>query len=224
MPYTAVLFDFDGTLAETRVDFPLMARKVEALAGAYLDPVPPNGHGRPVLERLDELAGAVEAEHDAETAREFHTRGRFLIMDMELAGARAGRLFPFARGLLADLRGRGVLTGVVTRNCTPAVIELFPDVAREADVFLAREDVARPKPDPAHLRLALERLGVEPGRAVLVGDHALDAQSARAMGMDACGAASGRLSEADLAEAGARFTAADAAACIDLLRGQGLLP
>lgn len=40
-----------------------------------------------------------------------------------------------------------------------------------------------PKPDPAPFRLALARLGVEPGRALHVGDEPADEQGARAAGM-----------------------------------------
>ncbi|HZO62613.1 MAG TPA: HAD-IA family hydrolase, partial [Gaiellaceae bacterium] len=39
------------------------------------------------------------------------------------------------------------------------------------------------KPDPAPFRLALDRLGVEPGRAVHVGDEPEDEQGSGAAGM-----------------------------------------
>ena len=39
------------------------------------------------------------------------------------------------------------------------------------------------KPDPAVLRLALERLGADPGRALHVGDEDVDEEAARAAGM-----------------------------------------
>ena len=39
------------------------------------------------------------------------------------------------------------------------------------------------KPDPAPFRLALDRLGVESGRALHVGDEPEDEQGARAAGM-----------------------------------------
>jgi phosphoglycolate phosphatase-like HAD superfamily hydrolase len=38
------------------------------------------------------------------------------------------------------------------------------------------------KPDPLHLHLALERLGVSPADAVMVGDHVMDVLGGKAAG------------------------------------------
>jgi phosphoglycolate phosphatase-like HAD superfamily hydrolase len=48
---------------------------------------------------------------------------------------------------------------------------------------LGPEDVARPKPAPDMLRVALERLGVAPARALYVGDMGVDVETARAAGV-----------------------------------------
>ena len=50
-----------------------------------------------------------------------------------------------------------------------------------------RSEVARVKPHPDHLLCALERLSVEPTRAVMVGDHWMDVQAGRAAGMATVG-------------------------------------
>ncbi len=48
------------------------------------------------------------------------------------------------------------------------------------------EDVARHKPDPEGVELALDRLGVLPKQALLVGDTAADIEAARAAGCPSC--------------------------------------
>ncbi len=56
------------------------------------------------------------------------------------------------------------------------LLELFDTVVTSARAGAA-------KPDPAIFRLALDELGVEPGRAVHVGDEPLDEEGARAAGL-----------------------------------------
>lgn len=221
-PFEALVLDFDGTLAELNIDFTDMKRRLAALGEAYLGDAPASD-GLPALEWIDRLAGLIEQVEGRDTALEFGTRARFLVMDMELAAARQGGLFPFARPALADLRARGLRTAIITRNCTAAVRIVFPDVRDAVDCFLAREDVTRPKPDPAHPAAALKALGVSPRRALMVGDHTLDIATGLAAGMAAAGVATGRIPEAELASAGALFTAPDLPALLARLAADGLL-
>ncbi|EPR39785.1 HAD-superfamily hydrolase, subfamily IA, variant 3 [Desulfovibrio sp. X2] len=217
----ALILDFDGTLAELCLDFDEMKRRLGALAESYLDAAPAPG-ARPALEWLDELTGRIAEAEGRDTALEFNSRARFLIMDMELAAARQGRLFPFTRPALAELRAAGLGLAVITRNCSPAVNIVFPDIRDFVDVFLAREDVARTKPDPLHARTALAALDVAPGCALMVGDHPLDMATAHAAGMHAAGVASGRVDEAGLLAAGADLTAPDLPGLLALLRCRNL--
>lgn len=218
----ALVLDFDGTLAELTIDFADMKRRLTALAAAYLGGEPGND-GLPALEWLELAVTRVEASEGRDTALEFGTRARFLIMDMELAAARQGSLFPFAKAVLAELRERGLRTAVITRNCTAAVKIVFPEICSAVDCFLAREDAPRPKPDPAHPRAALLALGVAAERAMMVGDHTLDIATGLSAGMPAAGVATGRVSEADLAAAGAVFTAPDLPALLGRLEAERLI-
>ena len=91
---------------------------------------------------------------------------------------------PGAEETVARLRARGLRLAVVANwDCAlPEHLErvgllgLFDTV-----VTSARAGVA--KPDPAIFRLALDELGVEPDRAVHVGDEPLDEEGARAAGL-----------------------------------------
>jgi phosphoglycolate phosphatase len=217
--FQALLFDFDGTLSRLTIDFALMRRKVSALAEAFLGE-PPDPSEAPVLEWLDEIAAEI-AEMDGDLAKQFHTRGRLVVQATELDAAREAELFPSTRPLLADLRAAGVKTGVLTRNSTAAVKRVFPDIAACCDAFLAREDVPRVKPHPDHAQALLARIGVAPGRALLVGDHPLDIETARRAGLAAAAVISGHGSRQDLAAAGPDFLAEDCPALVAQLRGQG---
>lgn len=222
LPLRALLFDFDGTLSRLTIDFALLRRKIAALAEPFLGEAPEPSE-LPVLEWLDELAAEIR-EFDEDLSREFHTRGRLVIQATELDAAREARLFPFTRPLLAELRAGGVKTGILTRNSTAAVKAVFPDVASCCDAFMAREDAPRVKPDPAHALALLARLEVEPGRALLVGDHPLDIRTARNAGLRAAAVTSGHADSETLSGAAPDYLAEDCPALMDRLRAEGALP
>ncbi len=220
MNITALVFDFDGTLAELNIDFAAMRVAAEALARGlgFAGPWP----GGYLLEQVDEVAAAL--------GNGFRARAQGLIMEAEMEAARRGRLFGFSRELLSQARARGYCLAVISRNCGPAIRQVFPQVDQMCDVFLPREAVARTKPDPAHPLAALARLGVPPARAAMIGDHPMDVTTALAAGCLAVGVASGRVGPEELKAAGAGLVLPDASGLLEALavrvsppgRGQGL--
>jgi len=218
----AILFDFDGTLSSLTLDFDRLRRKITALAEPFLGEEP-EPSTLPVLEWLDELAGEIR-EFDHALGQEFHCRGRLVIQATELDAARESELFPFTRPMLASLRACGIKTGILTRNSTAAVKVVFPDIAACCDAFVAREDTPRVKPDPAHALAVLARLNVAPERALLVGDHPLDIQAARAAGLYSAAVESGHSSREALAAAHPDYLARDCAELMTLLCAEHPLP
>lgn len=196
-PFTALVFDFDGTLAELTIDFDLLRTRITALAEAMLDERP-EPSPLPVLEWLDELACLARARLGRDAALELHCRGRLIVQATELDAARHGLLFDFARPVLERLSRTGVATAVITRNSTAAVRRVFPDIADCCGAFLAREDAPELKPRPGHLLAALDRLGVAPDQALMIGDHFLDIQTGQGAGCRTAAVATGRLTEAEL--------------------------
>jgi phosphoglycolate phosphatase len=181
----AVVFDFDGTLAHQVIDFTEMKRRVAAAASAWLGRRPePNG--TPALEWIEELARDIEVGQ-AGQGRRFFDAAHAVIRDMECEAASRGGLFPFVRKMLRDLGGRGVDTAIITRNCAQAVEAVFPDALDYCRAVLPREAVARVKPDPGHLRSAMEILGALPETTLMVGDHPLDIETGRRAGTRTAG-------------------------------------
>lgn len=222
MKLDAIIFDFDGTLAQLTLDFTLMKRKLAALYEAYTEERP-ELPDTPALEWLNELAEDIEAYEGREMGLEFHSRGRLIIQATELDAARDSTLLPFTRDLLVDLRQRGIKTGIITRNSTAAVKVVFPDIERCCDVFLPREEVSAVKPDPMHLLTALEKLGVAPEHALMVGDHTMDVETGKRASTRTAGVASGSLDEPTLKAGGADLVAVDAGVLMDLLKDEGYI-
>ena len=157
----AWIFDMDGTLTLAAHDFAAFKR----------------GHGlpldRPILEALADLPPA--------EARILHERLAAWEEDVASRAAAA----PDALPLLRALHARGRRLGVLTRN-SRRVADLTLQAAGLAsffadDAILGRDDAA-PKPAPDGVRLLLERWGVPPDRAVMVGDYRFDREAGRAAG------------------------------------------
>jgi putative hydrolase of the HAD superfamily len=99
-------------------------------------------------------------------------------------GAIAFAAMPGALETVAGLRTRGLEVAVVS-NWDIGLAEHLERIGA-ASLFSAvvtSAEAGAAKPDPAVFRLALERLGVEPARALHVGDEAADEEGARGAGM-----------------------------------------
>ena len=85
---------------------------------------------------------------------------------------------------LGVLRARGLKLAVVSNwDCSlPERLETL-DLLSFFDTVVTSAEAGVPKPDPAPFRLALERLGTAPDRALHVGDEPSDEQGAAAAGM-----------------------------------------
>jgi len=77
------------------------------------------------------------------------------------------------------------------------------------DVATSSEDVSTAKPSPDLVRLALERSGVGPDEAVMVGDSVWDVKAAAAANVACVGVLSGGISADVLREAGAAAVYSD---------------
>lgn len=209
---SAVVFDFDGTLAELNIDFPAVYLRIFELADRFgVDRSRVTKHY--LIEQIDQMAGQLGDG----AGRDFSAAATKLVVDEELASAKSASLFPGTRGLLAALRARGLKTGLVTRNCEAAVRTVFPDVEELVDAFVPRERTARVKPDPAHLDRTLGLLSVAAGRAALVGDHPIDIESAIRSGMIPVGVTTGKVGADQLKEAGAVLVLASAEDLLEYL-------
>lgn len=182
----AVLFDLDGTLVETNIDFPLMKRTVVALAAE--EGVETDGlDGMDILAAVEEAAGRLRARGACAGSVRYREQAFAALEEIELRHARQTREIPFARELVCRLRERGIRVGVVTRNCRRASEMSLEIVRIRPDVMVCREDAREHKPHPEQLHLALDALGVRAERSIMVGDHLMDISSGQAAGSKTIG-------------------------------------
>lgn len=173
----AVLYDFDGTLADSTE---LIMRCYRHTMRTHLGDVPPDdvwlsGFGMTLESQIDRFArDADEAQAMLDTYRS-HQNG---LHDDLL------RPFADAAQTVAELERRGYGLAIVTskhRRAAMKGMELC-GLVRHFDVIVTPEDVAEPKPHPEPVLLALEKLGVAPHEALFVGDSPHDIASGRAAG------------------------------------------
>lgn len=177
----AVLFDMDGTLVETDIDFVLMKQEMLALANRF-GVMDTKLEGMDILLIVDEIVARLEAEsrlHDAQRAKDEALKTLEMI---EMFHAQTARPMPGAAELLEALKYQGIKTGIITRNCRSVAEISLTKTKLSTDVLLTRDDVVNTKPHPDHIRHALALLDVRPYEAVMVGDHWMDVMGGRAAG------------------------------------------
>lgn len=179
-PPRAVLFDFDGVLADTENVHVAAWERTFALMG--LD-VPPEVCARAAEEDDRAFFGGLLAERGVEDGDVEGWVGRKQELTRMLL-ADAPRLYPGVVDLVGRLEGKttlAVVTGTWRENA--AIVLEAAGLAGAFALVVGKEDARRPKPDPAIYRAALRRLRVEAGDAVALEDSPSGLSSARAAGI-----------------------------------------
>ena len=202
MAYRAAVFDLDGTLLNTLAD--LADSGNELLASYDMAPHPEPafryfvGNGsRKLMERI--LPGKSPEQID-------EALGRYkAIYEKHLTA----KTTPYAgiSETLSALKARGVRMAVCTNKHISAAEALirkyFP--ADTFDTFEGDRPGVPRKPDPAHVRIVLEKMGVRPEETVYLGDSGVDMQTAVNAGALPVGVLWGFREKDELMENGAQI-------------------
>jgi phosphoglycolate phosphatase len=181
LPVRAVLFDLDGTLADTAADLAAalnrirIDRKLAPLALPELRPHASDGT-RGMLG-----AGLGIGRDDPE----FPVLKDVFLAYYEAALCERSRLFPGAEQVLSEIERRGIRWGIVTNKAARFTLPLLEELklAQRAATIVCGDTTPQSKPHPGPLLHAAAALGIDASACVYVGDAERDVLAARAARM-----------------------------------------
>jgi len=180
-PIRAVLFDLDGTLADTAPDLARALNRVRIDRG--LAPVPASqlrsssSHG---ARGLIGTGMGVAPDHP-----DYHALRDAFLAHYETALCVDTVLFAEVGALLDAIEARALKWGIVTNKATRYTLRLLELLGLDgrAGVVVCGDTTPHTKPHPAPLLAAAAALGVAPARCVYVGDAERDVAAGVAAGM-----------------------------------------
>jgi len=158
----AVVFDLDGTLVDSGLDFNAMCDELGL------------PHGTAILEHIDRLECS-DARRSVEDVVRKH----------ELEGARRATWMPGAKACIDALHDLGMPMAILTRNMREATELTLMSLEIPIELVLTREDCLA-KPDPEGLYLIADHLGIPCAEMVYIGDYLFDIQVAANARMPSC--------------------------------------
>lgn len=213
-----VIFDFDGTLGDTRQNIIITLQRTMRIMG---------------LEVRDEATCAATIGLTLEDS--------FLKMypDMSREDARKTvdvyrdifyrsieelqpELFPGVSDVVKKLHSKGIILSVASSRTSPSLL-LFLRNMGIADYFslvLGADNVEYHKPHPEAVERTLRELGVDAEEAIVVGDMPLDVEMAHRAGVVAVGVSYGNASREELVESSADYVIDNILPLIDIVRSR----
>ena len=179
-PIRAVLFDLDGTLADTAGEIALALERTFVSLGLPALPEPEVREliGRGVASLVERALQRLGAKADAAVAL-----ARFEAAYAETVGTTAP-LYPGVEEGLARLAAAGLPLGVVTNKARAFSVRLLErlEIAPRFAAVVCGDDGWPKKPAADMMLAACARLGSAPAETLLLGDSANDVLAARAAG------------------------------------------
>ena len=156
MHIKAVIFDLDGTITQPFLDFDAIREEM-----GY----PPEAE--PILELMKKMTQ--QEQENAEKILRVH----------EDRAVTESVLNPGAKETLTELRRRGILIGILTRNKRDNAVAVAEKHGLIFDAVVGREE-GPAKPDPFGILHLCEKFAITPHESLVVGDYLFDLLCARA--------------------------------------------
>lgn len=196
-----LIFDFDGTLADTGAV--ILQTTAQTLARLKL-PLPPEASlkkwiGLPLAEIFANACDTRDEELISEAVKIY--RARF----PENCGT--VKLYPGVRQGLDKLRRAGMMLALASsreRNSLLSLTNLL-GITNDFNVIAGEQDVIRHKPEPDIVNFVLKATNITPDCAMFIGDTVFDIAAGRAAGVKTCGVTYGNHKRERLLAAGADY-------------------
>jgi len=157
-----VIFDLDGTLVSSELDFSLIKAQI----------------GCPYEQDLLDYIAQLPSPYMREEAMN-------IVHQHELIDAQHARTLPGVTKTISALKARNIPMAIVTRNFNKAAAIKLQNNSLSIDTVLTRSD-APAKPDPSALNAIATLWNISPDNLLYVGDYLYDIQAAHNANMRAC--------------------------------------
>jgi len=159
MPIRGIIFDLDGTLVDSQLDFDQIRRDLHLSSGT------------PILEAVEAMPAGRHKD-----------RSLAILREHEMRGARRATLMPGAAEFLADTKDRGIEQGLLTRNSRESTQLVLDRLGLNFSQVVTRDDApVKPEPDGLLQISAAWRISVD--EILFVGDYLFDLEAGRRAGI-----------------------------------------
>lgn len=198
-----ILFDFDGTLCDTRESIVKTYHMVIDKLGLEDkdDDLLASTIGTPLVKAYPQLFPEMTPEEAANAVvvhRSFWDTRQDILQP---------KLFPGVAETLEELSRRGHLMTIASarrKDTLKHYLNIF-GVSQYFDFVLGVEDVVNAKPDPEAVLVTLKHYGCDASEAFMVGDMPVDILMASGAGVAGCGVTYGNSCREDLSASGAMY-------------------
>jgi HAD superfamily hydrolase (TIGR01549 family) len=187
-PILGIIFDLDGTLIKSVVDFPKMKKRmieyIQNLKLKNLDYTTNQTTNEIILDLNDKMVDENFSENDKKNI--FNNISEILT-EVEFENIEKVKLLPGVKETIEEFNMLGIKMGILTRasdKYTIATLELTL-LKRFFSVVVTRDDftLLKAKPDLVALNYTINKMNVPPENILFVGDHEIDYNCAKVGGI-----------------------------------------
>ena len=198
-----IIFDFDGTLADTTATILRTYRMaIEAIgADSRTDAQCQATIGLPLKEGFRQLYPLFPETKLDECVKAYRTI--FNINKKNLVP----KLYPHIKDTLNELSAMGIQMSVASSRSRESLMEFCEanGIVGYFDLILGADDVTKAKPDPEPVLTTLKQLGQDAADTLVVGDMPVDIAMGKGAGCATVGVTYGNATRMELIDAGATF-------------------
>jgi phosphoglycolate phosphatase len=222
--FKAMVFDLDDTLVDSRKDYSKFRKAAisELLdLGVDLSALEPDGT---VLANILKGKDYLHRTSDSYDERELDDRLNSVLNQVEMEHIAEAKGIPGAHQAVESALENGMVVAVLTRASRIYTLEVLK--AMELDGMISacicRDDYPfeEAKPNPISMRRLAQMISVSPSECIIIGDHPMDAECAKACGAQFVGVLTGSTDRAGWKEKGCDLvidSVADAPAILALI-------
>ena len=200
--YKCIIFDFDGTLADTH----------EGIIRTYQETIRLLGLPVPSVERITstiglELKDGLKAGVDGMTEEQAQEACRIYREIFPTIAIPCIKAFPGVPELMKSLNDKGLRLAIATSRSHHSLDDLARSLGIDGyfEGLFGAEDVKNHKPAPDLVLLILEKLEVKADEALVVGDATYDLLMGKGAGCEVCGVTWGNQSREKLSTAAPEY-------------------